>query len=127
MIRRTPLKRGKAPRKKTSARKLKQQADLLVKAQVLERDGNQCVRCGGTYALCAAHVYPKGKYPRMRFLVINLLSMDYACHIEWWHKNPIEATEWFLKTYPDRAAQLRQLRDTAPPVNLKEMLAELSQ
>ena len=90
--------------------------DAEVRERVFDRDGHACVRCGSTKSLSPSHVYPKGKYPRLRFLEINILTMCYADHIHWWHKNPIEATEWFLKTFPDRARQLAMLKDTAPKV-----------
>jgi|SRR6185312_10298482 len=112
--------KSKATRKR---RKLVREADAEVRAEVFERDGNKCVRCGQMsypgHTLSPSHVYPKGKYPRLRFLSINILTMCYGCHIHWWHKHPIEAAEWFLKTYPDRAAQLRLLKDTAPKVELR--------
>ena len=120
MIRRTAIKRGK-----TSARKLRQSFDLLIRERILERDGRRCVRCGAEGSLAASHVFPKGKYPRMRFLEVNLLSLCYGCHIHWWHKDPIAAGEWFKKTYPERLEVLRVLRDTAPKVDLKALLAEL--
>lgn len=125
MIRRTPLKRGKPPKKKTSARKLKQQCDMIVRTKVFERDGDACCRCGTDDNLQAAHVYPKGSYPRLRFLEVNILCLCLRDHLYWAHKSPIEFSEWFLKAYPERAAQLRLLKDTAPKVNLKELLAEL--
>jgi hypothetical protein len=49
-----------------------------------------------------------------------------ADHLFWAHKCPIEFAEWFLKTYPERAEQLRMLKDTAPKVNIKELLKELA-
>jgi hypothetical protein len=101
-----------------SKRKLTLLKDAEVRAEVFERDGNKCVRCQRTDTLAPSHVYPKGKYPRLRFMVINILTMCYGCHIHWWHKNPIEASEWFLKSFPDRARQLSFLKDTAPKVEL---------
>jgi hypothetical protein len=26
----------------------------------------------------------------------------YHCHINWWHKNIIEASDWFKKRFPER-------------------------
>lgn len=123
---RTAIKRRKPIRRKTSARRVKQQADLVVKDLVLIRDNGRCVRCGAITNLHAAHVYPKGRYPRLRFLEINLLTLCMADHLFWAHKCPIEFAEWFLKTYPERAEQLRMLKDTAPKVNIKELLKELA-
>jgi 5-methylcytosine-specific restriction endonuclease McrA len=119
-----PRKR-KPIRKKTNARRLNQVADLLVREQVFERDGRRCVRCGKTDVIAASHVLPKGKYPRLRFLLINLKTLCLGCHLFWWHKDPVSAGEWFVKTYPERWEQLQILKDTAPKVNIKELIEEL--
>ncbi len=37
----------------------------------------------------------------------NVKTLCYPCHINWWHKNPLEAAEWFEKTYPERAKRLK--------------------
>lgn len=34
----------------------------------------------------------------------------YHCHINWWHKNPMEAAKWFEETFPDRWAYLQANR-----------------
>lgn len=128
MIRRTPLKRGKPPRKKTSARRLKQQIDLIVKELVHERDGQMCLRCKKTRENCvlqAAHVDGKGKYVRLRFEPDNILSLCYACHMHWAHKQPREFTDWFRENWPERNERLDSLKRNAEKVNLKELLAEL--
>lgn len=122
---RTGVKRRKSPKKKTSAHRLKQECDALVRERVFERDGNKCVRCGRIDTLAPSHVYPKGKYQRLRFIEINILTLCYGCHIPWWHHDPVSAAEWFLKNWPERAAQLRMLKDTAPKVDVKSLLKEL--
>lgn len=127
MIRRTPLKRGKAPRKKTSARKLKQKLDLLVKQFVHERDGDICLRCKKSRQLIvlqAAHVHGKGKYPRLRFEPDNILSLCWQCHMEWAHKQPLEFTDWFRENWPNRNEKLHSMKQSAAKVDLKELLAE---
>ena len=127
MKRRTPIKRGKPPRKKTSARKLKQRLDLLVKEFAHERDGQICLRCKKSreqVVLQAAHVDGKGKYVRLRFEPDNILSLCYACHLHWAHKQPREFTDWFRENWPNRNDKLDSLKHTAGKVNLKELLAE---
>ena len=127
MILRTQLKRGKPPKKKTSARRIKQQLDLLIKAQMLERDGPACLRCKkSNVVLQAAHVHSKGKYPRLRFELDNLLTLCYGCHLHWAHKEPLEFTDWFRANWPDRADRLHSLKNTAPKIDLKELRAQLS-
>jgi hypothetical protein len=31
-------------------------------------------------------------------------------HLNWWHKNPLEATEWFKTRFPERYAYLQANR-----------------
>ena len=70
----------------------------LLKEAVFERDGHRCVRCGSTKRLSPSHIYPKGKYRKLEFEPTNILTLCYACHLHFWHKNPVEAWEW-LKDY----------------------------
>ncbi len=38
----------------------------------------------------------------------NAISLCYRCHIYIWHKNPLEAHDWFSKKYPGRWEELRE-------------------
>src|SRR5690349_15956172 len=126
MIRRSQIKRRKGPRKKTSARRLKQQLDLIIREQMLERDGHACLRCKkSNVVLQAAHVHSKGKYQRLRFELDNLLTLCIGCHLYWAHKEPLEFADWFRANWPDRADKLHSLKNSAPKVDLKEMLGAL--
>ncbi len=118
MIRRKGTKNRVRSKATRARRKMVRERDAEVREEVFERDGRRCVRCNSDKAIAPSHVYPKGKYPRLRFLEVNILTMCYGCHIHWWHKHPIESAEWFLKTFPDRAKQLALLKDTAPKVIL---------
>lgn len=84
----------------------------LLRQACLARDGNKCIRCGNTdiKQISASHIYPKGAYPQMRWDVDNVKSLDYKCHIHFWHKHPLEAAAW-LKTVlpPDRIKRLKKL------------------
>src|SRR6185369_15639934 len=73
MIRKTQIKRVKPPKKKTSARRIKQQLDLLLRERMLERDNYQCQANGegGIVSkpgspISACHVMPKGKWSVLR-------------------------------------------------------------
>jgi hypothetical protein len=133
MIRRTPIKRGKSPKRKTSARKLKQEIDLLIKAVVLKRDNYRCVASGEAGVKCneaerglqAAHILPKGKYPRLRFNTDNVLSMCFYHHLIWAHKDPLDFARFIREAYPGREEKLRILAQTAAKVDLKELLGWL--
>lgn len=107
------MKRKKIKRqsKKQKAKKAK---DLELKYQIHERDGWQCVvptkyrNHGG--ALQAAHVYSKGRWPNLRHVAENLLSMCWSHHFHWAHKEPLEFTDWWRATYPERETFLQDLK-----------------
>jgi hypothetical protein len=44
----------------------------------------------------------------MAWILENILTLCYACHIHWWHKNPLEAAKWFKGKYP--ALQRKMLK-----------------
>lgn len=75
-------------------RKLQRQACLA-------RDNNCCLRCGKTDRLCASHIYPKGKYRKLEFNPENVKTLCFSCHIMWWHKHPLEASEWLKTAIPE--------------------------
>jgi len=94
----------KEPRTRKSWVKL---LDDLVRKAVYARDGYRSVKSGKTENLNPSHIYPKGRYIRMRWLVDNILTLTWDEHLNWWHKNPIEASEWFNEKYPERAKKLK--------------------
>ena len=59
-----------------------------------------------------AHIYPKGRYPRLRWDLDNLLTLTWYEHLIWAHRNPIEFTEWFKKKYPARYKRLKLISQT---------------
>ena len=69
------IRRRKRPRAKSAKRAVNQAVDLLIKEQMLEKYGAKCLRCGKTKGLAASHILPKGKYPRMRFELLNLIPL----------------------------------------------------
>ena len=63
-------------------------------------------------------------------LLLNLKLLCYHCHINWWHKNPVESGEWFKQTFPDRwkiiekIPRLKSYRVDVLQEILKELQAE---
>ena len=82
--------------------------DDLARKVCYARDKHQSVKSGRTENLNVSHCFPKGRYTRMRWELDNLLTLTWDEHLEWWHKNPIEAGIWFKEKYPDRYAYLRR-------------------
>lgn len=82
------------------------------KRLAVERDGAVCQHCGVTKAsgrqIHGSHVFPEGRYHGMSADVDNIKALCYQCHFNWWHKHPIEASEWFKKKFPDRYKVLKK-------------------
>lgn len=117
--------------KKTSARgRIVKECDGLVKQIVFARDGFKCMKCGRgaeETVLHPAHVFPKGKYQRMRFMPVNVLCLCLADHLYWAHKDPIGFTEWFREKYPERYTGLILWTRQAPKLDLKQIRIELQE
>lgn len=78
------------------------------------RDKDRCLRCQKR-EWQLSHIYPKGKHRKMEFDPDNVKALCYACHIHWWHKNPIEAHEWLAVTIDKQ--RLMRLKIAANTVN----------
>ena len=95
--------------------------DALLSKHVIERD-KCCVKCGSDKALQASHIFPKGRVPKLRFEPDNLMAMDTACHLYFWHRDPLAAMYWFTKRFPGRYERLQVAAACAPKVDLKLLL-----
>lgn len=94
-----------------SVSKIKKQCDKLVKDIVKIRDKYICQKCGKhtSGSDChGSHVVPVSAGNKLAFDEQNLKVLCYHCHINWWHKHPLEAAAWFNATFPDRALYLEQ-------------------
>lgn len=110
-------------RRKTPARKMKQEIDKLVKAYVHARDGYKCLMCGNEKNLQAAHIFSKGKHQRLRFDPLNILSLCVGCHIYGpAHKDPVAFVDWINEKWPMRIEQLKVCAAVAKKVDLQELL-----
>jgi hypothetical protein len=96
---------------KTDRKKLIDILDELSKSVVRKRDGNTCQHCkkfveGSNRHV--SHVIPVSQGNKLRWDPLNMKVLCYHCHINWWHKNPMRASEWFQMTFPDRWEYLQQ-------------------
>ena len=115
---------------KDEKKELKKEVKGLVHDVCLLRDGGKCLRCGSTEGLCASHIYPKGKYKKMEFVLENVKTLCFACHIPWWHKNPIEAKEWLEENIdPERLGRLKLMTQyiNKKPIDFKMIKIYLEQ
>lgn len=106
-------------RKRAKKNRLIPELDGLVHVLVVARDGGKCLKCGGTDRLAAAHIFSKGPYARLRFELLNVLTLCYRCHIHWAHKSPHDFVAWIERMWPGREMMLRQMIATAPKLDLK--------
>lgn len=110
----------KISKKAKARRSIVSELDVLCRQLVLARDGHKCVRCGKEgVTQQSAHVLSKGRYARLRFELLNLMTLCVGCHIFFWHKSPIEAFRWFEQKYPGRREQLEIMAATAGKLDMK--------
>lgn len=101
-----------AKRKPSERAKLKKKLDVAAKTAAKVRDNYTCQKCGRTDNIHGSHVYPVSSGDLLRWDIMNIKALCFHCHMSWWHKNPLEAAEWFNDTFPDRAAYLQSKIDT---------------
>ncbi|RKY72541.1 MAG: hypothetical protein DRP97_00475 [Candidatus Latescibacterota bacterium] len=107
----TCKKANKRAKKKTSISTLKKKLEKLVKEYIRNRDKYTCQHCGIKVrgSNChVSHVIPRSAGNALRFDPMNLKILCYHCHINWWHKNPLESAEWFTKKFPKRYKYLQE-------------------
>lgn len=92
------------------SKKEKKELDRLLREACFARDKNRCQVCGKTETLAPSHIYPKGRYRRMRWDIDNVITFCFYHHIGWWHKNPIEAHEWLQEFLPKERLKALKLR-----------------
>jgi len=98
---------------KTNRKTIIKKLDKLSKQVVYLRDKDTCQHCHKRVEGSnrhASHVVPVSAGHKLRWDTKNLKVMCYHCHINWWHKNPIESGEWFKSTFPDRWGYLQEQR-----------------
>lgn len=99
----TPLKRVVNKKSGKLLSKIRKEVETLAKIKAKTRDKYICQHCGkkveGSNAH-ASHIIPVSHGNVLRFNPRNMICLCYHCHINWWHKNPMESAEWFLYTFP---------------------------
>lgn len=67
-------------------------------SEVVRLRDKKCVRCGRSEGkLDCSHIFPKGRYPSMQFLLDNVKVLCFNCHRNFWHLNPVLANDWVRK------------------------------
>lgn len=114
-------------RKKSDRQKAIEKLDKLVADAVRKRDNFTCQKCGkySEKGLHCSHVIPRTNLA-LRWNLANLKTLCVGCHLFWWHKNPLEASEWFRNKFPDRYELIEDLRNEITKYTLDDLL-ELQQ
>lgn len=88
--------------RKTKIGTLKRKADKLMSLFI--RKVGHCERCGKAENLQCAHVITRSNL-HLRYDTQNLMALCAGCHL-WWHKEPLEAIQWFYSAWPERVKYL---------------------
>ena len=99
--------------------------DTVTPKIVKLRDNYQCQRCGSVAAkargLHSAHIYGRRDF-RLRWDLLNLITLCCGCHVGWGHGNPIAFQEWFKGKWPHRMYYLAaKRREPVRPVRTPEL------
>jgi len=109
---------------KSERKKPKDKLDKVCREIVRIRDNHCCQYCGchveKTNAHCS-HVIPKSRGDTLRWDLLNLKLLCFHHHINWWHKDPIEAGEWFKKAFPARYRYLEERRHTHVKFTIQDL------
>lgn len=109
-------------KRKTVKVKLQNKLWELCKTYIRRRDKNTCQWCGKKVEKTNAHtshVIPKSHGNVLRYDDLNLKLLCFHCHINKFHKNPLESAEWFKKKFPDRYEHIQEKKEQI--VKLKEV------
>ena len=141
MLKRTRLKQGNKPLKRTgSLRKtplrrqsnappsqLIRECDKLISKIIIAKRGRVCQICGGTEDLGVAHILNKESYERLRYHEKNLVVMGWwCCHIYFDSDLYVSRKRIIPKIKDllgeDYEEQLKLLNKTAPQINRTRLI-----
>ena len=108
---------------KTEKKKLLKDIEGLCKQIIYIRDKGVCQKCGKPVSgqnAHTSHVIPKSHGLALRFDHTNLKLLCFHCHMNWWHKNPIEAGEWFKEKFPDRWQYLQRRKNDIVKISVDD-------
>ena len=118
---------------KNKLKKLKKDLDSICREIILIRDKNCCQKTGKPVSGSNAHrhhIIPVSRGNALRWCIDNQILFSFHSHINWWHKNILEAQNWFANGYPVRESYLWQHRNDIVKFSLgdlEQLLIELRQ
>ena len=105
---------------KKSVSLFKKKADIVFKQFIRTRDG-KCLHCGNRENLQASHSIPVSHGNRLRYDEKNVITLCYHCHLNWWHKNPIEAGAWFKIVFPGNYEYVERVKNERVKFTITEL------
>lgn len=97
----------------------------IVYSQIIRKRDMCCQRCGTTNNLHCSHIIPRTSLS-VRWDSFNAIALCHRCHIYWWHKNPLEAVNWFNDKWPGRYEVLKKRSQKKFIFDRERILASLS-
>lgn len=91
-------------------KKLVKRLDAAFSKWIRERDG-RCLKCGRQDTLQCCHISSR-KNAAGRWNPLNAITLCYADHIFWAHKEPIEFTNWLKDNYPEFYQEALKVKQT---------------
>jgi 5-methylcytosine-specific restriction endonuclease McrA len=70
-----------------------------------------------------SHIIPVSHGNSLKYDPENIITLSYHNHINWWHKNPIEAYEWFKTQFPKRYKYVMARKDKIVKYSVDDLLA----
>lgn len=98
------------PTKSSLKRKLDREVSRIVRAR------GSCARCGKgaeQVTLQCSHIIGRSNLA-VRWSLDNCVALCVGCHLYWWHREPLEASEW-VRSYLGEI-KLRELKDKAKTI-----------
>ena len=80
----------------------------IAKKIAKQRDWYICQHCGRKDNIHWSHVINEARDHRLACDPDNIKALCYNCHLNWWHKNPVEAGERFKQKRPWRREKLQE-------------------
>lgn len=94
------VKRKKIKKRTISTSRIIKQCDTVFSLLVRKRDVC-CQRCGSEISLQNSHTITRSNY-FLRWDEQNCIALCVKCHLYWWHRDTLEAAQWFMQKFPER-------------------------
>ena len=123
-------KRAKKKRREQNNTQIKKLVTKALRNKMLSRDHSKCQKCGKVVTgrnAHMSHVKSKGAYPSLKYELLNVKTMCMRCHLYWWHKEPLDANDWFRSKFPERAEVLDHLKLHPPKIDKDYLSTKLKE